>query len=293
MGDIDILLLAAALLGQTLVDRAPTLEVERIEALVTEGIEIAVRTRQPSQESWLRGIAGYLDAMLGRLEAARAQLEPGLAAVESITHNTWIGVNARVQAAICVRMGDIEAAERLLRTARAAGAPAWGQVDVLGGMVEVAIASARGDTERAVAAARTVAGSGGWPGFLDMKECALFDAARALREHGDAGGARIARSALRELATFKPRAEPFVLWIEALEHEDAAERAAGLREAGTLMRQHLWRVEEARCLLDLARAEGSLGRDPLPDLKAARELLLRCGAGLYVKDADAALAAYA
>jgi hypothetical protein len=47
------------------------------------------------------------------------------------------------------------------------------------------------------------------------------------------------------------------------------------------------------CLLDLARAEGALGRDPVPDLKAARELLLGCGAGLYVKDADAALGAYA
>jgi hypothetical protein len=50
------------------------------------------------------------------------------------------------------------------------------------------------------------------------------------------------------------------------------------------------RVDLARALLDLGRAERRAGDDPRPSFERARELLVDCGALLHVPEADAELA---
>jgi hypothetical protein len=48
------------------------------------------------------------------------------------------------------------------------------------------------------------------------------------------------------------------------------------------------RVEQARCLIDLAAAERSIGEDPEPTLAQAQTLLRTSGATLFLREVDAA-----
>jgi len=50
------------------------------------------------------------------------------------------------------------------------------------------------------------------------------------------------------------------------------------------------KVDLARCLLDLARAQQGVGVDPRPAVERAASLLRECDANLYLPEAEAALA---
>jgi class 3 adenylate cyclase/tetratricopeptide (TPR) repeat protein len=72
--------------------------------------------------------------------------------------------------------------------------------------------------------------------------------------------------------------------------EDPDEALRCLRDATDRFEALGTRIDLARGLLDLGRAERHAGTDPSPSFMRARELLIACDAQLYVAEADASLA---
>jgi hypothetical protein len=71
---------------------------------------------------------------------------------------------------------------------------------------------------------------------------------------------------------------------------DPNEAVVLLREASDRLDALGTRVDQARALLDLGRAERRAGEDPRRSFVRARELLVDCGALLHLPEADAELA---
>ena len=76
---------------------------------------------------------------------------------------------------------------------------------------------------------------------------------------------------------------PGLRGVDAIAIEHLREAAAGFERIGA-------RVDLARCLLDLGRAERRAGQDARPTFERARELLVACDARYFLPEADAELA---
>ena len=96
---------------------------------------------------------------------------------------------------------------------------------------------------------------------------------------------RLARS-----ATIRPVARPFEVTARGLVTEDPMESVRLLERAAAEFERLDRRIDLARCLLDMARVEPAAGRDPRPTIERAIRLLRECGAVLYLREAEEALA---
>ena len=74
--------------------------------------------------------------------------------------------------------------------------------------------------------------------------------------------------------------------VEGLLAEDPADAIGALRDAVERFEALGTRVDLARALLDLGRAERRAGEDPRPTFERARALLVECDAQLFVREAD-------
>ncbi|MBI2238646.1 MAG: hypothetical protein HYU54_09000 [Actinobacteria bacterium] len=120
-------------------------------------------------------------------------------------------------------------------------------------------------------------------------EVLLAETVRGLVETGRASEAGPYLARLREVAAGRPHAEAFAAWTEGLIADDPTPGAEQLREAAARLEPLGRRIAYARCLLDLGRVERRVKRDPRPTLERARDILAECGAGLYLREAEAAL----
>jgi hypothetical protein len=89
---------------------------------------------------------------------------------------------------------------------------------------------------------------------------------------------------LAALASWSIPATAFLAWVDGLLEPDPEKARAQLGNAVSAFERLERRVELGRCLIDVARAERRLERDPAPTLENARDVLQDCGAWLFVDD---------
>jgi hypothetical protein len=153
------------------------------------------------------------------------------------------------------------------------------------------IARARGDLEGAADLfTGVVAGVPAGP-TMDMWERLLVETVVVLTELGRPDDARPVVERLRRMGDVRVQLEPYARWAEGLVTAGPAEAVTALREAVAGFEAREQPIDAGRCLIALAGVEAELGEDPMPTLRRAREILVAVGAGLYVAEADAALAA--
>ena len=90
-----------------------------------------------------------------------------------------------------------------------------------------------------------------------------------------------------------PLAKAWATAADGLLADDPADAVALLGDAKDRFDGLGTRVDLARTLIDLGRAERRAGHDPRGSFERAREILIDCGALLYVREADAELASSA
>ncbi|MBI2237986.1 MAG: AAA family ATPase [Actinobacteria bacterium] len=290
-GDLLLLLRVSNNLPSVLLEYAP--QRERGEAILREGLELARRAGQREMEGWILGTLSYYMATLGRLveaeECATAALEAARAVANTPLVGQLLGGLAYVKLARGAR-GALDEAEPILEEAmgilRENPEP---QADVWIPVVEADLARARGDASGALACLVEAVEQVGPNLNVGGGELLLAETVRGLVMAGRAGAAAPHLDRLREVAAGRPHAEAFGRWAEGFAAADPAEGAEALRDAAARLESLGRRIDHARCLLDLGRVERRLEQDPRPTLERAREILADCGAGLYLREAEAAL----
>jgi hypothetical protein len=156
-------------------------------------------------------------------------------------------------------------------------------VDVLSGW----IAQARGRDEEAADHFRHGRGLLSDYGAT-MPAAASADLARLLvRTRGTAA----AREAILDFTgEVSPASAAYGTLIRGLVEDDPRAAVSSLRDAAGRFEAIGMRVELARTLLDLGRAQQRIGEDPRSTFERARDLLVECGAHQYVPEAEELLA---
>jgi hypothetical protein len=93
---------------------------------------------------------------------------------------------------------------------------------------------------------------------------------------------------LRRSAEGRAPAEAFALWAEGLVEADAGRAVEMLTETAISFEKIGFVIEQARSLIDLARAKNASGLDGSADLEHARSILETSQARLYLAELEAA-----
>lgn len=289
--NLTLLLRCANNVPAVLVDYAPGLE--RGLAILREGLELAERAGQ-AQRGWILGTLGDYMVLLGRLDEAERYQDQAVEIARTVADRPLLGQRLQSLAGIKVLQGNVEEAqgfhhqaEEILAENPELQVLAYQATD--GGR----IALAKGEVERAlesfldgvVRLGASIKRGGG--------ETLLAELVWTLVKAGRREEALIYRDLLRKVAAGRPPAEAFANWADGLLAEGPAVQVEVLGEAARRFENLGRPVGRARCLIDLAEAESRAGRDPVPTLEGARQILADCGAGLYLRQVEEALAASA
>ena len=116
----------------------------------------------------------------------------------------------------------------------------------------------------------------------------VLDLVRSLINRGEVDEARRAREVLGRGEA--PRTRAFAEVADGLLAEDPNDAVRLLGEACASLEEIGVRIDLARALLDLGRAERRAGIDGRGSFERARELLVACDARLFLPEAEAELA---
>jgi class 3 adenylate cyclase/tetratricopeptide (TPR) repeat protein len=291
-GDLHLLLRTYNNVPATLLENGPEPDYPRIEALLREGLDLARKSGRGSREAWILGSLSEALTDLGRLEEAE---EYGVLAVErarEVAEPSLVGQRLSSLATIAVLRGRGEEAqaryaesERLLQENPE---PQW---EVWMPLIEAYLARADGDLGRGTASLlrgidllETYTSPG-------VAERLLAELALLLTGHGQRHRALPYARRLREEGSVRTLGTARADWVEGVTTEDGARAVDLLRGAATRFEGWGMRIDQARCLMDMAAAEARLGKDPRPTLERARDILVECEAVLFLREAEAALAA--
>jgi class 3 adenylate cyclase/tetratricopeptide (TPR) repeat protein len=286
-GDLPFLLWALLVVSEGL--ELTTCDYRRAESLVREGLELASRAGHVEQIAWMQGnLADYLVDM-GRLDEALEPMVEGLRAARTAGETPRIAYSLLMNAYVQTLRGDLDEADALLDELRvivrqSAETYHEGWVEV----IQVLLARARGDDAAATEALLERGRTAGdllepWAGNLLLLECV-----RSLVRDGRRDEAGPYRERLVELSAISPSSRAFLAWVDGLIRTQPADARRSLGEAVRMFASLERRVEQARCLIDLAAAERSIGEDPEPTLAQAQTLLRTSGATLFLREVDAA-----
>jgi hypothetical protein len=123
---------------------------------------------------------------------------------------------------------------------------------------------------------------------VDQAAPVMWDLIRSLLDHGELDEAARAREMLGRGEA--PRTRAFAEAADGLMALDPNEAVRLLREACGHLEELGVRIDLARALLDLGRAERQAGIDGRPSFGRARELLVACDAGMFLPQAETELA---
>jgi len=141
------------------------------------------------------------------------------------------------------------------------------------------IARARGDEEAALQRFLDALEIVGDRSMLGMADELLSETIRTLVRMGRRDEIAPYLEGLRIVAQDRPNAEGQQWWAEGIVATDPAEREARLSAAVERFHWLTRRLDEARCLLDLA--------DTNTNVERARAVFAECGAEVYLREIDA------
>jgi class 3 adenylate cyclase/tetratricopeptide (TPR) repeat protein len=257
----------------------------RAEAVLREGLEVMGRTGSRGNLAWLTGSLGDVLTDLGRLAEAEACQREALELARAVSDVPLQGMRLGALAWILMLRGNVDEAERTHRESvailRENPEP---QSEVYVHMLEGYLAAARGRD------AEAVANFGRAGEFLvgRMDVAAELEIARISVRRGRSDVPR-PRDEPEDGSPLPPAARVRLEVVEGLLAGDAEGSARMLRAAASAFEAMGLRLDHARCLVDVARAEARLGRDPRPTLGRAREILVDCDAKLFIPEVDAAI----
>jgi tetratricopeptide (TPR) repeat protein len=263
----------------------------RAEAILKEGFEVTSKAGLPNVLDWIVGALGDFALLSGRLEEAeryeRESLEIGRTNADAPLVASRVGTLAWIR----LLRGDVEEATRLqeehARLGRGVPEP---QTLVLVHLGDGLVARANGRDEEAVECflrgLETLKGVsvGGSEALLAELVRTLVALGRPEEAAGYGDAAHIELIPPAYLAALPAL-------IQGLVADDPADAVASLHEAVDRYGELEMPIEQARALIDLARAQKRAGEDPRSSLERARDLLASCGAEYYVREAEAELAA--
>jgi hypothetical protein len=146
-----------------------------------------------------------------------------------------------------------------------------------------AILEARGLVQEAIGVYRRGVELLGGDFMLGMADELLFHLVRALVLTGRREETGDPLESLRTVAKGRPNSEAFLSWAEGLLAEDPGDGALQLRASVETFRRLGRRIDEARCLMDLAELLGASGRDGSGEAEEARRILTACGVVVYLR----------
>jgi class 3 adenylate cyclase/tetratricopeptide (TPR) repeat protein len=237
---------------------------------------------------WITGTLGDISFALGDLDEAeariRSSLEYAIAGGDEPLQGQRIAALAQLQLA----RGDLEAADASMRRADdiLEGMPEP-QVDIYREEIRAGLAYAAGRGDEALEHLRLgVTYAENYT--VDGDPQVVLQLVRYLVPRGGSEEADRARRLLHEGAS--PLTEACAIVADGLLASDPTEAVVLLRHAADRLETLGTRVDLARALLDLGRAERRAREDPRRSFERARGLLFECGALLYLPEADAELA---
>ena len=285
-GQLGLLLRAYNNLPSTLVNVAS--DFRRAEAILREGIELDARSGNLANRAWHLGTLGDVLNLQGNLEEAEACQREAIALAETVAEEPLRGMRLNALAWTVLQRGRIEEAAGLLDASQAVlDENPEPQSHIYVHAIRGMIAAARGD--RAAEITSLLDGAELLRRYtLETEEILLLQLVRALVAAGEAASA----SAYRDLWARgrSPSRRAAAAAIEGLLAEDSAEAVARLREAAAGFEETGERIELARVLLDLGRAEERAGEDSRASFQRARDLLFDCDGKLWLPEAEAELA---
>jgi class 3 adenylate cyclase/tetratricopeptide (TPR) repeat protein len=260
----------------------------RAHAILLEGLELARKGGSVGHQGWLLGSLGDITFSLGELEASERYQRESLEIARTSGDEPLVGMRLSGLAAAVLTQGRIEEGRTIedeARTVLAANPePQADQYVFLNdGMLAVASGDDGAAAERfrgGVELIRRFSVESGGPLFVEL--------VRALVRLGDIEEAR--KYLDLSTAARSPSARAHARTADGLVQDDPAAAVTLLREAGEAFGELGQPIEEARARLDLGRAMARAGQDPGPTFERARELLVGCGAGLFLPEVDAEIA---
>jgi class 3 adenylate cyclase/tetratricopeptide (TPR) repeat protein len=283
--DLGLLLRIYNNLSSTLMNVAS--DYRRAEAIIREGIELCSRTGNLANRAWHMGTLGDALSVLGSLGEAEDCQREAVALAEAVGDEPARGMRLNSLAWMVLQRGRIEEAIELGEASFVVLAEnPEPQSQIYVHALRAMIAAARGDRAREIA--NLLEGTALLHRYnLEIEGHVLLQLVRALVATGEGMSA----AAYRDLWTRggSPSSRAAAEAIEGLLAHDAAEAVALLREAAAGFEATGERVEQARVLLDLGRAQQRAAEDPRGTFERARDLLVACDARLYLPEAEAAL----
>jgi class 3 adenylate cyclase/tetratricopeptide (TPR) repeat protein len=237
---------------------------------------------------WILGTLGDISFALGDLDDAEARIGTSLEYAIVSGDEPLQGQRIAALAQIQLTRGDTEAADASMRRADdiLEGMPEP-QIDIYREEIRAGLAFAAGRGDEALAHLR-LGVTYAEDYTVDGDPQVVLQLVRYLAPRGGGEEADRARRLLHTGAS--PLTEACAVVADGLLASDPVEAIGLLRDAADRLAALGTRVDLARTLLDLGRAERRAGGDPQRSFERARELLLGCGALLYLPEADAELA---
>ena len=274
--------------ASTLADFASDFEGAR--AIGEEGLEYAERSGGLGWIAWIRGSLAELATVTGDLPTAelltRRSIEAAAGAADaSLESSRYVSL-----AWVLVLRGRMREAEEAMGAAarivrRDVLEP---QLEALAFWVDAMVSLEGGDLDeadeqlhRAVASIKRYS--------TDQAPWILTDVIRLAVARGDRKTSDEVCGVLTRGAT--PYSRCHLTAAEGLLANDPSEAVRALSSAREGLAALGARVDEARVMLDLGRAERAAGADPTPTFEEARNLLLECDARRYLPEADAEVGA--
>jgi class 3 adenylate cyclase/tetratricopeptide (TPR) repeat protein len=238
---------------------------------------------------WIQGTLGDISFALGDFDDAETRIRSALEYAVAGGDEPLQGQRLAALAQLELTRGDVEAAVASTRRADEIleGLPEP-QVDIYREETKAVLALTAGRDEDTLAHLR--AGVRYAEDYsVDGDPQVVLELVRFLARRGGGEEADHARRLLHSSAT--PLTLACATVADGLLASDPEEAVALLRTAVGRFEQLGTRVDHARALLDLGRAERRAGGDPRSSFERARQIALETGALLYLPEADAELSA--
>jgi class 3 adenylate cyclase/tetratricopeptide (TPR) repeat protein len=237
---------------------------------------------------WILGTLGDISFALGDLDDAEARIRSSLEYAEAGGDEPLQGQRIAALAQVELARGDTAAATASMRRADdiLEGLPEP-QIDIYREEIRAGLALASGRDDDALVHLR-LGVTYAEDYAVDGDPQVVLELVRFLIPRGGGEEAERARRLLHEGDAPLTRACAPV--ADGLLASDPTEAVALFRDGAGRLEALGTRVDQARALLDLGRAERRAGDDPRRSFERARELLVDCGALLHLREADAELA---
>lgn len=262
-------------------------EARRAQEIAEDGMRQAHRYGRRWDEGYLAAVLAELAERQGRLDEAQVLQETSMQATTetySRFRPYWMGLLARMSLIRGDIAGAVEMRDEAVKLANATGVS---HNNVPLEWVSGLLAQTHNQPEAAEQSLMTAL-RGALEAFESARVDILVDATRAL-----ATGGR--RNEIVDITAEITRSVPpdgferiCVSWAEGLLTEPGDEAVEILTHVARWLKDNGFELYYGRCLIDLASAERAAGRDPVGTLDAARHVLRRCGARLYLEEAELA-----